>query len=244
MLGRLRRQKRSRRALLLERANRPLAILGDLDQAALRVLRTRWHGRFSDPVMKGLGLSGEYGAVWFAAGLAGVAADERRRARWGAAALVAPAAVVLNFAVKRTIGRQRPVITDHPPLARAPSKLSFPSAHATSSMAGAAALTRVEPRAALPLHALAGAICVGRPYLGMHYPSDVLAGAALGALIGRLAPLPREWDRMMAGEGGGGAAGSTDGDRPPGFDRGSESATRADLPLTSGSREAGRNSVS
>jgi membrane-associated phospholipid phosphatase len=192
MLARLRRQRRSRRALLIERANRPLAILGDLDQAALRILRTRWHGRFSDPVMKAFGLSGEYGAVWVAAGLAGAAADERRRARWGAAAAVAPAAVVLNFAVKRTIGRQRPVITDHPPLARAPSKLSFPSAHATSSLAGAGALSRVEPRAAVPLHLLAGAICVGRPYLGMHYPSDVLAGAALGVLIGRLAPLPGE----------------------------------------------------
>ena len=155
MLGRLRRQRRSRRALLLERANRPVAILGDLDQAALRVLRTRWHGRVSDAVMKGLGLSGEYGLVWITIGLAGAASDGRRRPRWGAAALVAPAAVVLNFAVKRTIGRQRPVITDHPPLARAPSKLSFPSAHATSSLAGAGALSRVEPRAKLPLHVLA-----------------------------------------------------------------------------------------
>jgi membrane-associated phospholipid phosphatase len=192
MLRRLRREKRSRRALLLARANRPLAILGDLDQAALRFLRTRGHGPVTETAMKALGLSGEYGAVWLALGLAGAATDEARRPRWLAAAAAAPAAVVLNFAVKRTIGRQRPVITEHPPLARAPSKLSFPSAHATSSMAAAGALGRVEPRARLPLHLLAGAICVGRPYLGMHYPSDVLAGAALGALFGRLAPLPRE----------------------------------------------------
>jgi membrane-associated phospholipid phosphatase len=34
--------------------------------------------------------------------------------------------------------------------------------------------------------ALAAAICVGRPYLGMHYPSDVVAGVVLGALIGSL----------------------------------------------------------
>ncbi|HKG35591.1 MAG TPA: phosphatase PAP2 family protein [Solirubrobacterales bacterium] len=235
MLGRLRRQKRTRRALILERANRPVAILGDLDQAALRVLRTRWHGRFSDAVMKGLGFSGEYGAVWFAIGAAGAASDPRRRSRWAAAAFVAPTAVVLNFAVKRTIGRQRPVITDHPPLARAPSKLSFPSAHATSSLAGAGALARVAPRAGLPLHVLAGAICVGRPYLGMHYPSDVLAGAALGAVIGRVAPLPRE-RRAPAPMG--------DGASPTGSDRETEPARSADLAAASGSPGTGRNSTS
>src|SRR3712207_3247283 len=107
MLGRLKRQRRSRRALLLERANRPVAILGDLDQAALRAMRTRWHGPVSDAAMKGLGLAGEYGAVWIAIGLTGAAADRRRRPRWASAAFVAPAAIVVNFAVKRTIGRQR-----------------------------------------------------------------------------------------------------------------------------------------
>jgi undecaprenyl-diphosphatase len=168
-----------------------MAILGDLDQAGLRLLRTRGHGPPNEAIFKALGLAGEYGAVWFALGIGGAVLDGGRRDRWLAAAAVAPAAVVVNFAVKRTIGRQRPVITDHPPLARAPSKLSFPSAHATSSLAGAGALSRVDGRARVPLHALAAAICVGRPYLGMHYPSDVLAGAALGAAIGRLAPLPR-----------------------------------------------------
>ena len=234
MLRRLRREKRSRRAILLERANRPVAILGDLDQAALRALRTRGHGPVNEMVMKALGLSAEYGAVWIALGLAGAARDQRRRPRWLAAAAVAPAAVVLNFAVKRTIGRQRPVITDHPPLARAPSKLSFPSAHATSSMAAAGALGRVEPRARLPLHVLAGAICVGRPYLGMHYPSDVLAGAALGALFGRLAPLPGAKPVEAPAETA----------HPTGSDRESESASKADLALTSESRGTGRNLIS
>ena len=66
-------------------------------------------------------------------------------------------AVVVNYAVKVAIGRERPLIEDHPPLARAPSKLSFPSAHATSSFAAATAFGRVEPRTRLPLYALAAA---------------------------------------------------------------------------------------
>ena len=86
------------------------------------------------------------------------------------------------------VGRARPLIEDHPALARAPTKLSFPSAHATSSVAAATALGRVEPRARPALFTLAAAICVGRPYLGMHYPSDVLAGAVLGFGLGMAVP--------------------------------------------------------
>ena len=166
-----------------------LGALGAADQAVLRFLRTRApHDTGTEAVFKTLGTVGEYAAVWIGVGLAGAAADEVRRSRWLLAAGVGPAAVVLNYAVKVAIGRERPLIEDHPPLARAPSKLSFPSAHATSSMAAATAFGRVETRTRLPLYALALAICASRPYLGMHYPSDVLAGAAFGTLIGGLVP--------------------------------------------------------
>jgi membrane-associated phospholipid phosphatase len=138
--------------------------------------------------MRAIGIAGEYAAVWALAGASGAALDPARRRYWLVAAATGPAAVGVNFAVKVAVGRQRPLIEEHPPLASAPTKLSFPSAHATSSLAGATALARVEPKLRAPLYALAGAICVGRPYLGMHYPSDVLAGAALGLLIGRAVP--------------------------------------------------------
>ena len=106
----------------------------------------------------------------------------------------------MNFVAKVAIGRQRPLIEDHPPLAKAPTKLSFPSAHATSSAAAATALGRVQPRARPYLFALAAAICVGRPYLGMHYPSDVIAGVALGTLLGSVVPglgEPHTEDRLF-----------------------------------------------
>jgi membrane-associated phospholipid phosphatase len=139
-------------------------------------------------MMKALGIAGEFAAVWSAIGACGAALDQPRRGRWLVAAATGPAAVGFNFAVKVAVGRQRPLIEEHPPLATAPTKLSFPSAHATSSVAAATALGRVERRARLPLLTLAGLICVGRPYLGMHYPSDVLGGAMLGMALGTFAP--------------------------------------------------------
>jgi membrane-associated phospholipid phosphatase len=172
-------------------ARRPglLGVLGAADQRALRFLRTKApHDAATEAVFKTLGTVGEYAAVWVAVGLAGAASDAPRRRRWLLGAATGPAAIVLNYGVKVAIGRERPLIEDHPPLARAPSKLSFPSAHSTSSFAAATAFGRVDPRTRLPLYALAAGICLSRPYLGMHYPSDVLAGVALGTLVGGLVP--------------------------------------------------------
>jgi membrane-associated phospholipid phosphatase len=168
--------------------NPMLAALGRADQSALRFLRSRGHSEPLESTMKALGLAGEFAAAWTAIGVIGASIDERRRAQWLAAAATGPVAVGVNFLVKVALARERPLIEEHPPLARAPTKLSFPSAHATSSVAAATALGRVERRAQPALFLLATAICVGRPYLGMHYPSDVLAGTVLGSVLGRVIP--------------------------------------------------------
>jgi membrane-associated phospholipid phosphatase len=162
--------------------------LARLDRRLLRLSRTRGHSPAAEAAMKALGAAGEWGAVWFAIGLVGAAVDPARRERWARAAVVGPGAVGVNYAVKLLVRRPRPRLRRLPPLAGAPSELSFPSAHATSSLAAATAFGRVEPRTRVPLYGLAAAICATRPYLGMHYPSDMLAGAALGVAIGALVP--------------------------------------------------------
>ena len=164
------------------------AALGDADQAALRFLRTRGHAEPVETVVKALGLAGEYAAIWVGVGVLGASVEPGRRGQWLVAGASGPAAVVVNYAIKVAIGRQRPLIEDHPPLAKAPTKLSFPSAHATSSVTAATALGRVQPRARPYFLGLAVAICIGRLYLGMHYPSDVLGGAALGLALGSIVP--------------------------------------------------------
>ena len=158
----------------------------------LLALRTAGHTPALERAAVALGGFGERGIGWTAIGLAGAALHPGSRRRWLGATTAAPVAVLANYAVKLAVGRPRPVIEGYPPLASAPSALSFPSAHATSAVAAAIVLGRVAPAARVPLYALAVATCLGRPYLGMHYPSDVIAGAALGAVIGRAYPLPPE----------------------------------------------------
>jgi undecaprenyl-diphosphatase len=107
---------------------------------------------------------------------------------WVVAGLLGPIAIGVNFVVKLVVRRQRPVLEGLPPLGGAPSSLSFPSAHATASFACATAMTRIAPEAAI-LFVPAAAIAACRPYLGMHYPSDVLAGVVLGVALGLVVPL-------------------------------------------------------
>jgi len=162
-------------------------VLQRLDSRLLYGMRTRFHSPPAEAVAKVLGRIGEYGAVWFAIGVVMAFVDPDNGNDWALAGLLGPVAIGLNFAVKLLVRRPRPVLEGLPPLGGAPSSLSFPSAHATSSFACATAMTRIAPEAAF-LFLLAGAIAVCRPYLGMHYPSDVIAGAILGTALGLIVP--------------------------------------------------------
>jgi len=160
----------------------------DTDTALLRLMRTRGHSPGLERLARTLGKAGNNGAIWVAIGLVLAIADSAQRESWLIVAALGPIAIGLNYVVKLIVRRPRPVLEGLPPLGGAPSSLSFPSAHATSSFAVATAMTRVDPLGALAV-ILALALSLGRPYLGMHYPSDVLAGAILGIALGLLIPL-------------------------------------------------------
>jgi membrane-associated phospholipid phosphatase len=154
----------------------------------LRAMRTRGHSPATERAAKLLGKAGNNGAVWVAIGVVLAIVDGSHREAWLICAALGPVAIGLNYVVKLIVKRPRPVLEGLPPLGGAPSSLSFPSAHATSSFAVATAMTRVEPLGALAF-VLAFALALGRPYLGMHYPSDVLVGAVLGVALGLIVPL-------------------------------------------------------
>jgi membrane-associated phospholipid phosphatase len=128
---------------------------------------------------------GEHSVGWVAVSLLGATLALRRRRQWlvaGAGAFAAHAAAVL---IKRLVRRKRP---HHPAVAvnvGTPSRLSFPSAHATSTTAAAILMGRAT---GLPLPAvLVPPMALSRVVLGVHYPSDVAFGVALGAAVARLA---------------------------------------------------------
>jgi len=130
-----------------------------------------------DTIFVALTHIGSFGIVWFA--LAVIATLRLRRP------LIFPLVVAAYFlaaaitdVLKLVIDRHRPV--DHP-LVPALATHSFPSGHAATSFACAATLaTFVSRRGQIVLYVLAAGIAYSRVYVGVHYPLDVLAGAAIG----------------------------------------------------------------
>ncbi len=153
-----------------------------LDERLLRLARTCGHTPSREREVARFSRLGEHAGVWFAIGGAGAALDEPRRARWLRATGAVGATYALNTAIKLAVRRRRPQLRGLGPLTSTPTTLSFPSAHASTAFAGALAYSRLGlPR--LPLYALAAGLAYSRLYLGVHYPSDVLAGALLGTAV-------------------------------------------------------------
>jgi undecaprenyl-diphosphatase len=113
--------------------------------------------------------------------LAGWRFDPPRRPAYRHALRSTALAFGANQAIKFTVRRPRPRLEGLPPLTGTMSGLSYPSAHAATSFAAAHALP-------IPgIRLLAAAMALSRPWLGVHYPSDTVAGAALGTAVSELA---------------------------------------------------------
>lgn len=109
-----------------------------------------------------------------------------RRGLLVATVVAVAAADLAARGVQAGVGRSRPPLQtpDPAPLVRVPSTGSFPSGHAATSFAAATLLAFALPRLAVPAAVLALAVAFSRLYVGVHYPLDSVAGAALGVAIG------------------------------------------------------------
>jgi undecaprenyl-diphosphatase len=124
---------------------------------------------------------GSDGAIWLL--IAIIAAFYWRRPAIFLYVAVADVVADLTASLLRhVIGRERPPLRfpEPHPLVHVPGSPSFPSGHAATSFACAATLAWLTPLSPIALYTLAALIAFSRVYVGVHYPLDVLGGAALG----------------------------------------------------------------
>jgi diacylglycerol kinase family enzyme/membrane-associated phospholipid phosphatase len=147
-----------------------------------------------DTVMKGLTTSANHSLLWF--GVAGILALRRGASRKAGARgvlAIAMASGTANALCKPLLPRRRPAAAELPAyqtLPSPPTSSSFPSGHAASAAAFATAVGLESPKLGLAIAPVAAAVGYSRVHVGVHWASDVAAGAALGAGV---ALLTRRW---------------------------------------------------
>jgi decaprenylphosphoryl-5-phosphoribose phosphatase len=171
----------------------PFAVTALLDSGAdrdpSRAAETRVLGevqqRLRQPAVvraaRGLSWFGEHAAGWLVLGALGATIDRRRRREWLRASTGVAAAHGASIAVKRVVRRPRPDDPAVEVLAGTPSRLSFPSSHASSTTAAAVLFGALLGRRLVPV--VVPPMLLSRLVLGVHFPSDLLAGSALGAAV-------------------------------------------------------------
>ena len=172
------------------------------DAAVLLWLQDAVRNTLLTPVLIVYTHLGDRGFLWLILSALLLCCKKTRRA--GAVSLLALLLSLLctNIALKNLVRRARPwvVIEQLIPLAAEHDPHSFPSGHTSAAFASAGAWCRTLPRRWMKILSLVMAAVMGfsRLYVGVHYPSDVLAGACIGLLCGWLAWLV--WTRLAEGK--------------------------------------------
>jgi undecaprenyl-diphosphatase len=170
---------------------RALSALGRIDRACYGAVARLPPSQLDVPLRR-LAKFGDFSRPWFVVAtiLAVTGGARGRRAAITGVAAIGVTSFVVNQPMKFISARKRPDRdTAGVPRQRwvsMPESTSFPSGHSASAAAFATAVGDVLPAAATPLRAAAAAVAFTRVYSGVHYPSDVVVGATVGALLGRL----------------------------------------------------------
>ena len=171
-------------------AARGLRELGALDRAVYSAVAATPTPSLDEPLRR-LSNAANNSGLWLAtaAGLAVAGGGAGRRAAVRGTVAIGVTSALVNLAVKSAWSRQRPDRAGvGVPLwrnVRMPTSTSFPSGHAASGFAFAAAIGRDQPWLGMGLGFLAAAVAYSRVHTGVHYPGDAVVGALLGAGLGQ-----------------------------------------------------------
>ncbi|MEI7885424.1 MAG: phosphatase PAP2 family protein [Clostridia bacterium] len=156
-----------------------------IDQYILAFIQTNMHSHFFDQLMPLISRLGDAGLLWIIIAFTLIITKRYRKTGFMLAFALFLCLLIGNLTLKPLFARPRPFLLDPTImlLIPAPSDYSFPSGHSMSAFAAATVLFSIHPRWVLA-YFLAGCIAFSRLYLLVHYPSDVLAGALIGILIG------------------------------------------------------------
>ena len=154
----------------------------------------RRHSPALDRTLPRLSTAANYSLLWLAIAAVLATAGGRfgRRAALRGLVSISVTSTLAGGIVKRLVRRPRPSLQSVPVarrLAIQPLTTSFPSGHAASACAFAVGASSEVPALAPPLAALAAAVAYSRVYTGVHYPGDVVVGAAVGSSVAVLSRL-------------------------------------------------------
>lgn len=156
------------------------------------------------PVMKAIAHLGDAGIFWILLTVILLCFKKTRRAGIVSAIALILSLLVNNLCLKNLVNRTRPyeLVEGLKILVSKPADASFPSGHSGASFAAATAVFQCVPRKyGTPLLILALLIAVSRLYVGVHYPTDVLAGIGIGILLGLAAKKILEyWEKKRLRE--------------------------------------------
>ena len=167
-----------------------LETLLNLDGGFLLFLQESVRNPILDNLMIFITSLGNGGMIWIVATIVLLIPKKTRKAGIMSAVALLGSLIINNNIVKNIVQRPRPFVTftDLQIIIPIPSEFSFPSGHTSSSFAAAAVFYRHLPKKlGLPSVILAGLIGFSRLYVGVHYPTDVIAGVLMGILLSYLA---------------------------------------------------------
>ena len=173
-------------------AVRALSGLSRLDRRSYQAVARLPASKLDGPLRR-LATFADFSKPWFivAAILALFGGSQGRRAAITGIAAIGVTSFAVNQPMKFLSARTRPDRASVPEerWVDMPESTSFPSGHSASAAAFATAVGDVIPSARIPLRAAAALVGFTRVYTGVHYPSDVVVGATVGVVLGRLTSL-------------------------------------------------------